>query len=123
MTALTTTANLVEPSALGEDTRLTATLERSDVEALLAEGHPQLWFELGTEGEADPYRLTVELTEEDLRALLAGSSGDEILLSLDGEELAEGGLGIAIIRSIADEVEIGGRADGRGSRLRFVKLL
>jgi anti-sigma regulatory factor (Ser/Thr protein kinase) len=42
-----------------------------------------------------------------------------------GEEadLTEGGLGIAIIRSIADEVEIGGGRDGRGSRLRFVKLL
>ena len=39
------------------------------------------------------------------------------------EELSEGGLGIAIIRSIADEVEIGGGRDGRGSRLRFVKLL
>ena len=41
----------------------------------------------------------------------------------EGDELAEGGLGIAIIRSIADEVEIGGGPDGRGSRLRFVKLL
>ena len=41
----------------------------------------------------------------------------------DDELLSEGGLGIAIIRSIADEVEISGRADGGGSRLRFVKLL
>ena len=41
----------------------------------------------------------------------------------DDVELSEGGLGIAIIRSIADEVEIGGGANGRGSRLRFVKLL
>lgn len=40
-----------------------------------------------------------------------------------GDELAEGGLGIAIIRSIADEVEIGGGPGGRGSRLRFVKRL
>ena len=39
------------------------------------------------------------------------------------ENLAEGGLGIAIIRSIADEFEVGARADGRGSRLRFAKLL
>ena len=37
--------------------------------------------------------------------------------------LSEGGLGIAIIRSIADEVEIGGGPSGKGSRLRFVKLL
>ena len=30
---------------------------------------------------------------------------------------------IPIIRSIADEVEIGGGPGGQGSRLRFVKLL
>src|SRR6266496_1604872 len=34
----------------------------------------------------------------------------------------EGGLGIEIIRALADEVEIGPREEG-GSRLRFVKLL
>jgi len=39
------------------------------------------------------------------------------------EELAEGGLGIAIIRAIADEFELGTKTGGRGSRLRFVKLL
>ena len=39
------------------------------------------------------------------------------------DDLAEGGLGIAIIRSVADELEIGPRSDGRGSRLRFVKNL
>jgi serine/threonine-protein kinase RsbW len=39
------------------------------------------------------------------------------------DELAEGGLGIAIIRSIADDVEIGAGEGGRGSRLRFVKVL
>jgi serine/threonine-protein kinase RsbW len=41
----------------------------------------------------------------------------------EGGELSEGGLGIAIIRSIADEVEIADGPGGRGSRLRFVKLL
>jgi serine/threonine-protein kinase RsbW len=42
---------------------------------------------------------------------------------VDGEdELEEGGLGIAIIRALTDEVEIGER-EGGGSRLRFVKLL
>ena len=38
-------------------------------------------------------------------------------------DLSEGGLGIAIIRSLADEFEVGAREDGRGSRLRFVKRL
>jgi serine/threonine-protein kinase RsbW len=37
--------------------------------------------------------------------------------------LTEGGLGIAIIRALVDEFEVGERARGRGSRLRFVKFL
>jgi serine/threonine-protein kinase RsbW len=41
---------------------------------------------------------------------------------LDPEELSEGGLGIAIIQSLADELEIDTRQGG-GSRLRFVKVL
>ena len=40
-----------------------------------------------------------------------------------GDDLAEGGLGIAIIRAIADEFDVGPRSSGRGSRLRFVKHL
>ena len=40
-----------------------------------------------------------------------------------GEDLAEGGLGIAIIRALADELELGDREAGGGSRLRFVKFL
>jgi serine/threonine-protein kinase RsbW len=43
--------------------------------------------------------------------------------SLEGEELTEGGLGIAIIRTIADELEIDSRPGLRGSRLRFSKRL
>ena len=42
---------------------------------------------------------------------------------LEGEELTEGGLGIAIIRTIADEFELQSQPGARGSRLRFVKRL
>jgi serine/threonine-protein kinase RsbW len=42
---------------------------------------------------------------------------------LEGEELTEGGLGIAIIRTIADEFELHSQPGVRGSRLRFVKRL
>jgi serine/threonine-protein kinase RsbW len=42
---------------------------------------------------------------------------------LEGEELTEGGLGIAIIRTIADEFELYSQPGIRGSRLRFVKRL
>jgi len=97
MTALTTHANLVDLSALGEDSRLAVTLERSEVEALLgAEGSPLLWFELGVEGEEEPQRLTFELTDDDLRVLLSGSTGSEITLAVDGEALA----------SLLDEPEV-----------------
>ena len=40
-----------------------------------------------------------------------------------GEELTEGGLGIAIIKSIADEFELRSSPGVRGSSLRFVKRL
>jgi serine/threonine-protein kinase RsbW len=43
--------------------------------------------------------------------------------ALEGEELTEGGLGIAIIRTIADDFELHSRPGVRGSRLRFVKRL
>ena len=40
----------------------------------------------------------------------------------DPDDLSEGGLGIAIIQALADELHIGPR-EGGGSRLRFVKRL
>lgn len=43
--------------------------------------------------------------------------------ALEGDELSEGGLGIAIIRTIADDFEIESEAGSRGSRLRFAKQL
>lgn len=76
------------------------------------EGHVQISFEL----HAD--RLVVEV-EDDGTGFEHDGTGRE----LDREELAEGGLGIAIIKAIADEFELGGGAAGAGSRLRFVKLL
>ena len=62
-------------------------------------------------------RLVIEVTDdgEGFDPAQSGRNGDE--------ELTEGGLGIAIIRSIADDVEIGAGEAGRGSRLRFVKVL
>jgi len=39
------------------------------------------------------------------------------------DELGEDGMGLAIIRAVADEVEIGTRASGSGTRLRFTRSL
>ncbi len=60
-------------------------------------------------------RLVVEVSDDG-----TGFDPDEVEQT---EELTEGGLGIAIIRALADEFEVGDRDDGRGSRLRFVKFL
>ena len=66
--------------------------------------------------QIEPDRLVVEVIDDG-----AGFAPDEAGSSGNGD-LSEGGLGIAIIRAVTDEVEIGGRASG-GSRLRFVKFL
>jgi serine/threonine-protein kinase RsbW len=66
--------------------------------------------------ELRPDRLVIEVTD-------AGAGFDPAVAVGTPEELSEGGLGIAIIRAIADEVEIGTRPGGRGSRLRFEKEL
>ena len=74
-------------------------------------GHVDILYELG------PDRVGVEVVDDG-----AGFDPDE-KPSFEGDDLAEGGLGIAIIRTIADELEIESKPGVRGSRLRFVKLL
>ena len=61
-------------------------------------------------------RITIEVRDEG-----PGFTPPERRLAIADDELAEGGLGIAIIRALADEFELVD-ADG-GSRLRFVKYL
>jgi serine/threonine-protein kinase RsbW len=59
-------------------------------------------------------RLEVEVADAGTGFEVGAGNGDP-------EDLAEGGLGIAIIRAIADEFEL--RSDQAGSRLRFAKVL
>jgi len=66
--------------------------------------------------ELHPDRLVIEVTDE-------GAGFDPSDGGGDPQTLTEGGLGIAIIRAIADEVEIGTKPSGAGSRLRFIKTL
>lgn len=68
--------------------------------------------------ELHPDRLVIEVADDGtgFSPLARAEAGSP-------QQLNEGGLGIAIIRAIADEVEIGTRDEGRGSRLRFVKVL
>lgn len=63
-----------------------------------------------------PDRLVIEVTDE-------GGGFDVAKTRNSSGDLTEGGLGLAIIRAIADVVEFGAQANGKGSRLRFEKAL
>jgi serine/threonine-protein kinase RsbW len=67
--------------------------------------------------ELHPDRLVVEVADDG-----DGFDLEPAPTTAGDDELVEGGLGIAIIRALADELEISGREQG-GSRLRFVKRL
>jgi serine/threonine-protein kinase RsbW len=73
-----------------------------------SEGNVQIVYELGAED------ISIEVIDEGEGFVL-----DE---AAETDRMSESGLGIAIIRSLADELEIQPQ-EGRGSRLRFVKHL
>jgi serine/threonine-protein kinase RsbW len=75
-----------------------------------ADGEVEILYELHDD------RLAIEVADD-------GEGFAERVRTNGDDELSEGGLGIAIIRAIADEFELGTKIGGRGSRLRFVKLL
>jgi serine/threonine-protein kinase RsbW len=66
--------------------------------------------------QLEPDRLVVEVLDDGPGFDPSGDRPTE-------ENLEEGGLGIAIIKAVSDEFEAGERSKGRGSKLRFVKLL
>jgi serine/threonine-protein kinase RsbW len=75
-----------------------------------SEGMVEILYELHDD------RLVVEVTDTGEGFEHDGAQHEE------QDELVEGGLGIAIIEALADELEIA-RPNGGGSRLRFVKRL
>src|SRR6187200_105123 len=64
----------------------------------------------------DDERIEVEVADD-------GAGFDPKVLERAQQELDEGGLGIAIIRAVTDELDIGPNPTGAGSRLRFAKYL
>jgi len=67
--------------------------------------------------ELHPDRLIVEVSDNGGGFTVAETEG------MNDGALTEGGLGIAIIRELADELELGPGKDGQGSRLRLVKFI
>jgi serine/threonine-protein kinase RsbW len=74
------------------------------------DGIVQVLYRLGDD------RIEVEVADD-------GAGFDPAVLERAQEELDEGGLGIAIIRAVTDELDIGTSPNGGGSRLRFTKFL
>jgi serine/threonine-protein kinase RsbW len=75
-----------------------------------SEGNVHIVYELGED------QIAIEVTDQG-----AGFTLDEY--PGPAGEMTESGLGIAIIRALADELEIERGGNGTGSRLRFVKRL
>jgi anti-sigma regulatory factor (Ser/Thr protein kinase) len=73
--------------------------------------------------------VTVKLAlgEDDVLEVVVEDDGpgfdDTVVEEWDAAALGEDGMGLAIIRAVADEVEIGPRANGAGTRLRFTRSL
>jgi hypothetical protein len=85
MDDLRTTANLIDAFENGNPV---AVLSRRELDDMLATGEPaQLWLELGREDDDDIRLLSVDLSTADMEQMLGRSTGDDVLLALDGYAL------------------------------------
>lgn len=77
------------------------------------------------EGRDGVVEVSYRLAEDRIEVEVAddGAGFDPAVLERAQQELDEGGLGIAIIRAVTDELDIGPNPNGGGSRLRFAKYL
>jgi serine/threonine-protein kinase RsbW len=67
----------------------------------------------------EPDRVLVEVVDE-------GVGMDEPQIATfepDGDGLQEGGMGLALIQALVDDLHVGPGRDGRGTRVAFSKLL
>jgi serine/threonine-protein kinase RsbW len=79
-------------------------------------------YEEGRDGVVQiSYQLSDDRMEVEVRD--DGAGFDPAVLERAQQALEEGGLGIAIIRAVTDELDIGPNPSGGGSRLRFTKYL
>jgi hypothetical protein len=86
MEATRTSTTFVDYATLEGGRSITAVLPRREIVAALDAGEPaQLWFDVGESGDVDTKRLTVDLAQDDLEAMLRLATGDEVALALDAE--------------------------------------
>ena len=85
MEDLRTTANLLE---VFENGNPVAILSRRELDSMFKRGEPaQLWLELGREDDDDVRLVSVDLSTTDIAQMLERSTGDDVLLALDGSAL------------------------------------
>lgn len=77
------------------------------------------------DGRVGEVEIRYELADSSLAIEVSddGSGFDPALPESDPRELDEGGLGIAIIRALTDDLSIGPRSGETGYRVRFTKSL
>ena len=79
-------------------------------------------------GDADgDVTVHLALGDDDLLEVIVEDDGpgfdQDAVEEWDARALGEDGMGLAIIRAVAEDVEIGPREDGTGTRLRFTRSL
>ena len=85
MEDLRTSANLIEAFENGNPV---AVLPRRELDEMFEAGEPaQLWLELGRDEDDDIRLLSVDLSTSDIEQMLERSTGDDVLLALDGSAL------------------------------------
>ena len=97
----------------------------ADVKLALTEACSNSIRHAYADGREGAVEIRYELLNESLAVEVSDEGGgfDPSLLEADPSELDEGGLGIAIIRAVTDDLSIAPRSGGPGSCLRFTKNL
>lgn len=97
----------------------------ADVKLALTEACSNSIRHAYADGRAGEVEIRYELADSSLSVEVwdEGAGFEAERLAVDPLELDEGGLGIAIIRALTDDLSVGRRADGPGYCVRFTKSL
>lgn len=97
----------------------------ADVKLALTEACSNSIRHAYADGREGAVEIRYELLDESISVEVSDEGGgfEPLEPAPDGDELDEGGLGIAIIRAVTDDLSIGPRSGGNGSCLRFTKQL
>jgi serine/threonine-protein kinase RsbW len=97
----------------------------ADVKLALTEACSNSIRHAYADGRTGEVEIRYELADSTLAVEVSDEGGgfDPAVLAGEPGGLDEGGLGIAIIRAVTDDLSVGPRSGGTGSRVRFTKNL